>query len=225
MDSTVLANVGLFKDLSDQDRADLAALMGEASLQRGEALFHEGDSGDQLYLITEGKVKLSHTASDGRENLLAVLGTGEIIGELSLFDLQPRSSTVTAITDVHLLTLAHEDMRAYIEAHPALAMSMLKQLALRLRNTNQQLADLVFSDVPGRVAKALLDLAERFGERTPEGIHVPHDLTQEELAHLVGASRETVNKSLADFASRGWIRLGGRAVLLIQVARLQRRAH
>ncbi len=225
MDSNFLANVELFKGLTDDDRAALADMMAETSLKRGESLFQEGDNGDRLYLIGEGKVKLSHTADDGRENLIAVLGPGEIIGELSLFDLEPRSSTVTAIAPTKLYILSHEDMRAYIEAHPQLAISMLRQLSLRLRNTNQQMADLVFSDVPGRVAKALLDLAERFGERTPEGIYVAHDLTQEELAHLVGASRETVNKSLADFTSRGWIRLEGRAVLLIQVARLQRRAH
>ena len=225
MDSTVLANVELFKDLAPEDREELAALMSEATLKRGEVLFQEGDSGDRLYLVVDGKVKLSHTAPDGRENLIAVLGPGEIIGELSLFDLQVRSSTVTAIAQTRLATLAHDEMRSFIEGHPKLAMSMLKALAGRLRNTNQQMADLVFSDVPGRVAKALLDLAERFGERTPEGIYVAHDLTQEELAHLVGASRETVNKSLADFTSRGWIRLEGRAVLLIQVQRLQRRAH
>ena len=225
MDANFLAQVELFKGLTEEDLESLAALMAEASLKRGESLFHEGDAGNRLYLITEGKVKLSHTSPDGRENLIAVLGPGEIIGELSLFDLQPRSSTVTAIAPTKLLTLAHEEMRKYIEDHPRLAILMLRQLALRLRNTNNQMADLVFSDVPGRVAKALLDLAEKFGERTPEGIYVAHDLTQEELAHLVGASRETVNKSLADFTSRGWIRLEGLAVLLIQVARLQRRAH
>ena len=114
---------------------------------------------------------------------------------------------------------------SFINQHPDMAITMLRELARRLRNTNEQMADLVFSDVPGRVAKALIDLANRFGERTPEGIYVAHDLTQEELAHLVGASRETVNKSLADFVSRGWIRLEGRAVLLIELARLQRRAH
>lgn len=225
MDSNVLANVELFKELTDEDRADLLSMMSETTLRRGESLFHEGDSGDRLYVVTDGKVKLSHTADDGRENLIAVLGPGEIIGELTLFDLGARSSTVTAIAATSLLSLSHKDMMAYIDAHPAMAKSMLKELARRLRNTNQQMADLVFSDVPGRVAKALLDLAERFGERTPEGIYVAHDLTQEELAHLVGASRETVNKSLADFTSRGWIRLEGRAVLLIQVQRLQRRAH
>ncbi len=225
MDSNVLANVELFKELDETERADLAALMSETSLKRGESLFHEGDSGDRLYVVTEGKVKLSHTADDGRENLIAVLGPGEIIGELTLFDLGARSSTVTAIAATRLLSLSHKDMMEYIDEHPPMAKSMLRELAKRLRNTNQQMADLVFSDVPGRVAKALLDLAERFGERTPEGIYVAHDLTQEELAHLVGASRETVNKSLADFTSRGWIRLEGRAVLLIQVQRLQRRAH
>ncbi|QRV02093.1 Crp/Fnr family transcriptional regulator [Arcanobacterium phocisimile] len=225
MDSTVLAHVELFRELDESDRADLLALMSETTLKRGESLFHEGDSGDRLYVVTDGKVKLSHTADDGRENLIAVLGPGEIIGELTLFDLGARSSTVTAIAATSLLSLSHKDMMTYIDSHPAMAKSMLRELARRLRTTNQQMADLVFSDVPGRVAKALLDLAERFGERTQEGIYVAHDLTQEELAHLVGASRETVNKSLADFTSRGWIRLEGRAVLLIQVQRLQRRAH
>ena len=82
---------------------------------------------------------------------------------------------------------------------------------------------MVFSDVPGRVAKALIDLGERFGKETDEGLYVHHDLTQEELAQLVGASRETVNKALADFASRNWIRLDGRAVLIIDVERLNKR--
>ena len=86
------------------------------------------------------------------------------------------------------------------------------------------MADLVFTDVPGRVAKNLLDLAARFGEQERDGLHVHHDLTQEELAQLVGASRETVNKALADFASRGWLRLEARAVVLLDVERLSRRA-
>ncbi|MBR6459617.1 MAG: Crp/Fnr family transcriptional regulator [Actinomycetaceae bacterium] len=225
MDTTVLKAVPLFKDLSEEEIDGLAQLMSEVTLKRGDTLFHEGDDGDRFYIVTEGKVKLSHTSDDGRENLLAVLGPGEVIGELSLFDLGKRSSTVVAIAPTRLLALAHTDMRRYLVEHTGLALSMLRELAVRLRHTNEQLADLVFSDVPGRVAKALLDLANRFGERTPEGIYVAHDLTQEELAHLVGASRETVNKSLADFVSRGWIRLEGRAVLLIEVPRLQRRAH
>ena len=97
-------------------------------------------------------------------------------------------------------------------------------LARRLRRTNETLADLVFTDVPGRVAKALLDLSTRFGRPAEDGILVAHDLTQEELAQLVGASRETVNKALADFATRGWLKLEARAVVLTDVERLKRRA-
>jgi len=102
-------------------------------------------------------------------------------------------------------------------------LQLLARLAQRLRRTNEAVGDLVFSDVPGRVAKALIDLGERFGKQTPEGLFVQHELTQEELAQLVGASRETVNKALADFAGRGWLRLDGRAVLITDLDRLSKR--
>ena len=102
--------------------------------------------------------------------------------------------------------------------------ALLQALAQRLRRTNEALADLVFSDVPGRVAKQLLDLADKFGQPGPDGVLVHHDLTQEELAQLVGASRETVNKALADFTQRGWVEVDQRQVLLIDMERLARRA-
>ena len=106
-----------------------------------------------------------------------------------------------------------------------MSLHLLRALAQRLRRANDVMADLVFTDVPGRVAKALLDLADRFGEQTPEGLQVHHDLTQEELAQLVGASRETVNKALADFAARGWLTLSAKSVLIIDAERLAKRAH
>ena len=105
-----------------------------------------------------------------------------------------------------------------------MAESLLQALAQRLRRTNDALADLIFSDVPGRVAKALLELGDKFGQQMPDGVHVTHDMTQEELAQLVGASRETVNKALADFATRGWIKLESRSVVLIDTERLARRS-
>ena len=198
--------------------------MGEGRLRRGEVLFHEGDAGDRLYIVTDGKIKLGRTSSDGRENLLAIMGPGQMFGELSLFDPGPRSATVTAITETSYLSLSHDDMMRWLDGRPAVALGLLSQLAGRLRRSNDVVADLVFSDVPGRVAKALLDLADRFGRTADDGVHVHHDLTQEELAQLVGASRETVNKALADFASRGWLRLEPRSVVLMDVDRLARRA-
>jgi len=224
MDNDVLRQAPLFSALDDESMTALHASMAESKLRRGEVLFHEGDSGDKLYVVIDGKVKLGRTSSDGRENLLAIMGPGQMFGELSLFDPGPRSATVTAVTDASFASLSHDDLLRWLEGRPQVARGLLSQLASRLRKSNDVVADLVFSDVPGRVAKALLDLADRFGRTADDGVHVHHDLTQEELAQLVGASRETVNKALADSATRGWLRLEARAVLLQDVERLKRRA-
>ena len=224
MDNDVLRQAPLFSALDDEAATALRSSMTDNRLRRGDVLFHEGDSGDKLYIVTEGKVKLGRTSADGRENLLAILGPGQMFGELSLFDPGPRSATVTAVTDTVFASLSHADLLRWLEGRPAVARGLLTQLAGRLRRANDVVADLVFSDVPGRVAKQLLELARRFGDRREDGIHVHHDLTQEELAQLVGASRETVNKALADFAARGWIRLEPRSVTIIDVQRVERRA-
>lgn len=198
--------------------------MAEMRVQRGGIIFAEGEAGERMYVVLDGKVKLGHAAPDGRESLLAVLGPGEVFGELSLFDPGPRTATATAVTDTVVVGLGHADLRPWLTGRPEVAESLLQALAQRLRRTNEALADLVFSDVPGRVAKQLLDLADKFGQPGPDGVLVHHDLTQEELAQLVGASRETVNKALADFTQRGWVEVDQRQVLLIDMERLARRA-
>ncbi len=222
-DEAVVRRAPLFTSLDDAAASSLRASMETVRLAKGATLFSEGDLGEHLYVIVEGKLKLGTSSGDGRENLLSILGPGEMFGELSLFDPGPRTSTATAVTDVRLLSLGHDQVKPWLTQHPEVALNLLARLAQRLRRTNEVVGDLVFSDVPGRVAKALIDLGERFGKATDEGLYVHHDLTQEELAQLVGASRETVNKALADFASRNWIRLDGRAVLIIDVERLNKR--
>ena len=217
-------NAPLFSALEDPAAAQLMASMAPRRLARGEMVFREGDSGDSLYVIMSGKVKLARTSGDGRENLLSVLGPGEMFGELSLFDPGPRLTTAHVVSDTELISLGNDALRQFLADHPEVAMQMLAGLAHRLRRTNEGLSDLVFTDVPGRVAKALLDLSDRFGQQAEDGVLVAHELTQEELAQLVGASRETVNKALADFAHRGWIVLGAKAVTLIDLDRLRRRA-
>ena len=146
----------------------------------------------------------------------------------------PAFSTVTGAidaaierSDVDAFGVARIDrdaLRAWIADRPEIAEQLLRVLARRLRRTNNNLADLIFTDVPGRVAKQLLQLAQRFGTQEGGALRVTHDLTQEEIAQLVGASRETVNKALADFAHRGWIRLEGKSVLISDSERLARRA-
>ncbi len=220
----VLMRAPLFEALDDDSAAALRAGITIVELARGDRLFEEGASGDQLYVILDGKIKLTRAAADGRENLLSVLGPGEMFGELSLFDPRPRTASATAVTDSRLAALAHDDLRSWLTGRPDVALHLLQALARRLRRANDVMADLVFTDVPGRVAKALLDLADRFGTVQEDGLQVNHDLTQEELAQLVGASRETVNKALADFAARGWLQLAAKSVLLIEPERLRRRS-
>ncbi len=219
-----LRTAPLFAALDDDAAAALRASMVDQRLVRGDVLFNEGEPGERLYVIESGKIKIGQTSTDGRESLLAILGAGEMFGELSLFDPGPRTAAAVAVTNAKVLSLGHEALLPWLVGRPDLAVALLAALARRLRRTNEALADLVFSDVPGRVAKALLDLGMRFGE--PQGDHllVTHDLTQEELAQLVGASRETVNKALADFSQRGWIRIEQRSVTLLDLDRLERRA-
>ena len=219
-----LRRAPLFESLDDEETRALRAGVTDVELARGERLFDEGDVGDRLYVVLDGKIKLTRTSADGRENLISLVGPGEMFGELSLFDPRPRTMSASAVTDVRMAALAHDYLRSWLTGHPDVALHLLAALARRLRRTNEVMSDLVFTDVPGRVAKALLDLAARFGVQQEDGLQVNHDLTQEELAQLVGASRETVNKALADFVARGWIQLHPKSVLLMDTERMRKRA-
>ncbi len=220
----VLSRAGLFQGIADEAAEAVAASLDYGDYSRGETVFAEGELGDTLYIVLAGKVKIGRRAVDGRENMLSVMGPSDMFGELSLFDPGPRTATATVVTDARLASLAHTSLRPWITDRPEIAEQLLRVLARRLRRTNDALADLIFTDVPGRVAKQLLALSERFGSEEADGLRVHHDLTQEELAQLVGASRETVNKALADFASRGWVRVDSRALTILDGDRLARRA-
>jgi len=219
----VVRKAPLFTALDDASAASLRASMSGVKLNRGQTLFKEGDAGDRLFVVVDGKLKLGTTSNDGRENLLSILGPGDMFGELSLFDPGPRTATATAVVDSKLLALANDQVIGWVKEHPQVSLQLLGRLAQRLRKANDVLNDLVFADVPGRVAKAIIELGERFGTKKNDGLHVNHELTQEELAQLVGASRETVNKALADFATRGWVKLEPRAVIVLDYERLVKR--
>ena len=219
-----LARAGIFQGVDPDAVAALIDDMETATFPRGTTIFDEGEPGDRLYIIVDGKVKLARHAPDGRENLLSVMGPSDMFGELSIFDPGPRTSSAVCVTDVTAATMDSTMLKQWIDEHPEISQQLLRVLARRLRRTNASLADLIFTDVPGRVAKTLLQLANRFGEQEGGALRVNHDLTQEEIAQLVGASRETVNKALATFAHRGWIRLEGKSVLIVDTEHLARRA-
>ncbi|MDK6493069.1 MULTISPECIES: CRP-like cAMP-activated global transcriptional regulator GlxR [Corynebacterium] len=219
-----LARAGIFQGVDPDAVAALINDMDTVDFPKGTTIFDEGEPGDRLYIIVEGKIKLARHAPDGRENLLSVMGPSDMFGELSIFDPGPRTSSAVCVTDVTCATMDSTMLREWIDNHPEISQQLLRVLARRLRRTNASLADLIFTDVPGRVAKTLLQLANRFGVHEGGALRVNHDLTQEEIAQLVGASRETVNKALATFAHRGWIRLEGKSVLIVNTEHLARRA-
>jgi CRP/FNR family cyclic AMP-dependent transcriptional regulator len=220
----ILVRAGIFQGVEPSAVCALTRQLQPVDFPRGHTVFAEGEPGDRLYIIVSGKVKIGRRSPDGRENLLAIMGPSDMFGELSIFDPGPRMSSGTTITEVRAVSMHRDALKAWINDRPEIAAQLLRILARRLQRTNNHLADLIFTDVPGRVAKQLLELAQQFGTQEGDVLRVTHDLTQDELAQLVGASRETVNKALADFARRGWIHLEGKGVLIADSGRLARLA-
>ncbi len=173
------------------------------TIARNEVLFRQGDPSSELFGIVNGKVAILTRSPDGRESLVAVLDEGSLFGELGLFDEGPRSADARALEETNVLVLGYDVVRAAIDEHPTLLWIIVRMLARRLRNTDESLADAVFLDVPARTAKRLLEIA---GDA--DQFRLP--MTQEDLAGLVGASRERVNKALSLFTRLGWIEVEGR---------------
>ncbi|GAS93823.1 Cpr/FNR family transcriptional regulator [Mycolicibacterium canariasense] len=202
----------------------LADQLVPIDFDQGTVIFAKGDGGDRLYIIASGKVKISDATAGDRGSILAVMGPSDMFGELALFDPGPRTSTATAITDVRTVSMDHAVFHNWISGRPEIAEQLLRVLARRLRRTNNAIMDQIFTDVPARVAKQLLHLARQFGTQQGSTLRVHHGLRQTELAQLVGASRETVNKTLADFVSRGWILFDSGSLTILDTQRLVARA-
>jgi CRP/FNR family cyclic AMP-dependent transcriptional regulator len=219
-----LRRARLFSRMGPLDTEAIAHEFQTIPVDRGQVIFREGTPGNCLYVVLSGKVKLGRSASDGRKLLTSLLGPSDLFGELSLFDPGPRSLTATVVTDGQLACLPARSLRNWIQQHPRIALALLRGLSQRIKHTDAMLSDLVLVDVAGRLAKVLLRLGDSFGTISGDDIRVEHDLTQEELAQLVGASRETVNKELHNFEARGWISVEVKCVVIRQPDRLLRRA-
>ena len=187
-------------------------------------VFAEGEPADRLYIIVSGKVKIGHRSPDGREHLLAIMGPSEMFGEVSILDPGPRTTSATTLTEVRAVSLDRDTLRGWMADRPEVAEQLLRVLARRIRRTNNKLTDQICTDVPGRVAKQLLMLAQQFGTREGGALRVVHDLTQEEIAQLVGASREATNQALGFFADCGWIQSESHTMLILDAESLAHRA-
>lgn len=222
--SATIGRVGFFSGLDADGLRELAAAVRRRVFRAGEVIFHRDDPGQVLYVIRTGRVKICLTGPEGQEIVLALFGAGDYFGELALLDGQPRSASAVAVEPTEALALQRSDFIHAVERHPRIAISVLHVLAQRLRQTDSMVEDLLFLDVHGRVAKKLLELAETHGAPTKEGIRIELRLTQGELASMVGASRESVNKVMGYFTDKGLVSTDKYRVTILRLAELRHRA-
>ena len=197
---------------------DLEALASHGRVRAypaGSFIFSEGEPGDSLHVVIEGSIRVAVLSPGGEEATLALLGPGQTCGELSLVDGRPRSATAIASQATKTLVITRMDFLQWLSERPQAAFALLETLSLRMRRTDEALADLAFMNLPSRLAKQLLDLAGLY----PGGKRL--SITQSELAAMLGVSRESVNKQLNLFARKGWVRLSRGTVTLIDLAGLQ----
>jgi CRP/FNR family transcriptional regulator, cyclic AMP receptor protein len=230
MDTTVqdvpnLARVPLFTDLDEESLRELSAVARKRVFRQGEVIFHRDDPGQVLYIVKEGKVKIALTSPDGQEVSLTVFGAGECFGELSILDGEPRSADAVALERVELYALQRQDFVNVVMSHPKIAIQVMKVISQRLRQADQQIEDLLFLDVYGRVAKKLLELSEVHGVPTTQGVRIELRLTQQELASMVGASRESVNKVMGYFTDKRYIMTDKHKITLMKLADLRKRVY
>ncbi len=219
-----LARTALFSGLHPAALDYLAQRAVRRRFRKGSVVFVQGEHGTRCYAILSGAVKVSAYNPEGREAVLAVLGPGDLFGELSLFDDAPRSADAAVIEDAELLSIGKEALNEAINRHPDVGLAILRVLSSRLRQTNLALQDAAFFDVPGRLARRLADLAEMHGRRTEEGTLIDVPLSQESLASMVGSTRESVNKALSALSRRELVRRCGRRYLVADIERLRSRA-
>jgi CRP-like cAMP-binding protein len=198
---------------------DLTRRLQRADFPRGHVIFTEGQPGDRLYIILSGMVKITCGAANGRQAVLAIMGPSDMFGELSVFDPGPRSSSAITLTKVRAVTIDRLALRAWSADRPQIRDQLLTVLARRLRRTQDDLCDLIDSDVTVRVAKHLLALGRRFGR--PDGDRlVVRDLTQDDVAGLVGSTKGSVSRALHELTQRGCIRMQAKTLVIIDADRL-----
>ncbi len=211
---SLLRNISLFSSLSDAELEVLAGRLGQRTFGRGVIIFHKDSPGDTTYIIESGKVRIFILSESGQEISVRICGAGEVFGELSTLDGLPRSAGAMAMEETHVLTLRREDLQELLDAYPRMTRGIIATLTARVRYTTRYAENLTFLDVEGRVAQRLLELADQYGVQTAEGMEITLQITQSDLASLVGATRERVNKVLATFRHQGLIELDAERIII-----------
>lgn len=216
--------IPLFVDFGPSEFGSLEKCLVRRQYPGGQALFHMGDEGGSLHFIERGRVKITIPSSSGEELILAILGAGDLLGELSLIDGKPRSATVLALEETDTLCLHREDLLALMRNRFDVVEKILKVLARRIRDTDMHLAEAHFLDITSRLAKKILDLGDTFGIREGGRIRIGVKITQKDLASMIGATRESINKQLKALRDQGLVRISGGTIEILNRERLVQKA-
>lgn len=217
IDRGLIADADFFRALSGEGLDTVLSIIDRRELRRGDVLFDEGQAANELFIVETGRIAIANKSVDGRSSLVALMERGDLFGEMSLFDELGRSAEARALEASSIYAVPYSPLRDLLHSRPELLWGIVELMARRLRSMDEVLADSVFLDVTGRTAKRLLELA---GDA--EEFQLP--ITQEELAGMVGASRERVNKAIASFINLRWIEQIDRRYRIIDRAQLEQRS-
>lgn len=216
--------VGFLAHLTSSEQDALEGAGTRRNYARGEVLFRDGESPDTVIIVLDGRVKISSLTEEGREVVLAVIGPGDILGEIAVLEEVPRSATATALDSLQAVVIGAAEFRNLLERHPRIAVEIIKMTARRLREADRKRISFSAFDTIGRVANLLVELVERFGEASDDGVRITLPLSQLELAGWTGSSREAVNKAFQVLRQRGWIQTHRRGITVIDLEALRARA-
>lgn len=219
--SEYLDKIPLFGDLAPEELDSVSQLARVRNYKKNMIIFMEGEPGEALYFIISGKVKISKTTEDGREQILHILQHGDVFAEVVLIDGGPYPATAEVIEAGQIGMLMNNDVENLIRSNPDIALKLLKILSKRLRLAQRQVRDLALKDTYGRLAGMLLILGKEHGTETDSGIRIELPLSRQELANLIGTTRETVTRILGDFKKYKCIELEKQAIVLIDSDKLK----
>ena len=218
----LLRSVPLFRGMPTQMHFELSNRLRQVKYNPNTNIFHEGDDGSMLYIILTGAVKVFVPALDGREVVLAVLRSSDLLGEMSLLDDDPRSASATTLQETEMLSLSRHDFQTVLDRYPEAQRAIIDVLVARLRSTNQSIQDAYLLDVPGRLARRLLTIAAEHGKQEEDGVDIGLKVSQQELANMIGASRVAVNKQLQSWRKDGIVDVNRQRVTIKNRAALER---
>jgi CRP/FNR family transcriptional regulator len=207
-----LRHTPVFGGLSDQELDEIVPLVVQRRLPKGTVIFHENDPASAFYLVKTGRVKVYKISREGREQVLAMLGDGQIFGDVPTFDGGPYPATAATMADTEIYLIRREDLLEVVRRHPDIAIKIIAVLGQRLRQALELVRDLSFKQVPHRLAGLLLKLADEYGEETEKGTLINLPLSRQELADIVGTSRETVTRELKKMEREGLLVINRRNI-------------